>query len=317
MPQTGTWQDFPGFYANPAIVSIAYKERWTISDSEKRPVDMGYLTLDPPVVKFAKEKCRPYLVTLPEVMRDVPDAANHAFWLDSTEDGIVVLDVEKTCPDDVKAELLKMPYIYGETSMSGKGLHLIFPLPHCLFDYNDAALKAVMKERHGWYEILLEHYVTFTRNMIQPADPNADPDSFVRLFESMCRDQKPVSTETALVEPVQPADIPYGDDIIRNLLIGPSYRKTRSDFPSGSEYETGCSGFYYNQLNRMIQTSPFLAMEHDYTDNEKAWLIYQVTKTVLPHRSKHDRNLGGLPWLLSLAQYVITNSKVRKDGDAP
>ena len=42
-----------------------------------------------------------------------------------------------------------------------------------------------------------------------------------------------------------------------------------------SKYEYGLTGFFYNKLKRQIALPHYLT--HTYTDNEKAWLLYQIT----------------------------------------
>ncbi|MFP3802932.1 hypothetical protein, partial [Paraburkholderia sp. SIMBA_027] len=60
--------------------------------------------------------------------------------------------------------------------MSGRGYHLVIPVPTNLHDFPVAVGKRVLREEHGWYELLFEHWVTFTRRPV-PADVLARAES--------------------------------------------------------------------------------------------------------------------------------------------
>src|SRR5690606_30995836 len=67
----------------------------------------------------------------------------------------------------IAEQLLALPEtIYSETSMSGHGYHLVTPLPENFRDHKEAVGRKVLRHEKGWYEILLEHWATFTRRPI-------------------------------------------------------------------------------------------------------------------------------------------------------
>lgn len=311
-----TYQDFPEFYNHPFIQTIAPNERWTVSDNTKRPLDM-YLYIYQQRISGALFTDENSLVSLPTLCAHIPNAVNNAYYMDALIDNFVVLDIEKTCPDDIKAELLKLPYIYGETSLSGRGYHLIFPAPACLREYPVAMKKTAMKDPKGHYEILLNHYVTFTRNMIPPADETNTGD-FEALFRQMASQQVAVSRTDVDINNIEPEHGPDYDKIV-NLLQRQTYKKTIDSFYGDvSKFEYGCMGFFHTKLKSILKVNTIAIEEvfseeeqkmvprkYIYSDNEKAWIIYEVCKDKIPHRAKHDETRDGLPWLLYLAREVI------------
>lgn len=301
---TKTWRDFPDFYRNPFIQQIAMNPKWTVSDSNKCPIDMHDWQYRG-IVSGALAQGPPSLVNLNDLCKIIPSAANHAYYLDAMEDGFIVLDIEPKCPDDVKTELLKLDYVYGEYSMSGKGYHLVFPLPDYFKEYPVAQTKIVLKEEHRWYEILLAHYVTFTRNMLPPASGGK---SLEPLFRKLCSEQKTVERTDIDVSSLKPDAIP-DYEVIMSVLRNCQYKKTQADFNDDpSTFEYGCAGFFHVRLCRVLETSVIRKNKHEYTDNEKAWILYQCLQEKLPPRAKHETERDGLPWLLYLCRELIAKS---------
>ena len=299
---------FPEFYHNPLFQRIKDTPKWTISDKNKRPIDMRALK-DRGEIRGAEHTNENSLMTLPELCEFLPNAANHAFYLDALTDGFVVLDVEPKCPEEIKRKMLSLPYLYGEVSMSGKGLHLVFLLPECIKDYPIAQKKVVLKEANGFYEILLNHYVTFTRRAICPyynLPDQTNKNAFVELFQQMASQQVEVHRDDFHVDEIAPDSIP-NQGYILNMLENKSYQKTPNDFANDmSKYEYAHIGYLYYNLKRVLNWKSL--RDHDYTEQEKAWLLYYAAKNQIPYRAKHKERRYGLPWLLYLSQEVIAKS---------
>lgn len=316
-----TYLDFPDFYNHPFIQSIANTERWTVSDNNKRPLDM-FEWIYRQNIRGAATTDANSLVNLHKLCETIPNATNNTFFMDSLQDNFVMLDIEKTCPDDIKQELLKLPYIYGETSLSGKGYHLVFPVPDYFFEYPIATKKLVMKEEHGYYEILLNHYVMFTRNMLPPAIGTAD---FEPIFRSLCEKQKDTHRDNVNINDMEPMPGPDYDKIVA-LLMRQDYKKSPSDFfDDMSKYEYGYIGFLHYKLNQILKVNTIaiekvyseehgkeISKKYIYSDNEKAWILYNVAKERIQHRAKHDEMRDNLPWLLYLAREIIAKTETDK-----
>lgn len=318
--QCNPYEMFKDFYSNPFIQSIKNNKKWTISTKQmkdngkikKMPLDIYRMIYDNELTgaKFANEQC---LTDLDTICQYVPDAANNTYWLDALIDGFVVLDIEPSCPKHIKDKLLQLNYVYGEVSVSGKGIHLVFPLPACITEYPIAAKKVTLQEEHNFYEILMNHYITFTRNSIGPATGNGD---FTEVFRELCAIQKEVIATDVDVSELEPEDIPLKDEIV-TLLSRSKYKKTPSDFKKDnypteddpSKYEFAYIGFLHYKLKCLIKSYGIRKIGHTYTDNEKAWILYEVAKDKLTFRQKHTEKRCGLPWLLWIAKNVISKDR--------
>lgn len=306
---------FKRFYENPIIMSLADKQKWTVSDSDKRPIDMYDFKLRGSVHGAITTKgYNPYL-TLNELCDLIPNAANNAFALDALEDDIVVLDIEPCCPKELRAELLKLPFEYAEISMSGKGIHMIFQLPRDILDkYPIVYEKTYMREENGYYEILLQHMVTFTRKSIARSQNPADISAFDKLFTDLAKKEKAsVKVNVATINQSAIDSIPYFD-AIHNCLKYQEYKKTPEDFQNKdkskidySAYEFAMCGFYYRKLMKCLPDGKF--KDHIYTDAELSLIIYTIIKEKLEHRAKHDEARKGMPWLLYIAATFVAKAK--------
>ncbi len=291
-------------------------KRWTAVNKNKMPIDMNALVQNGRIIGASyKNNNQPY-VDLPTLYQILPETTNATYVLKQTLDDIVVLDIEPICPKDLTDRLLTLPYLYAETSMSGKGYHLVFSKPKT--KYPDILMsKTALKEKGGCYEILLSHNVTFTGNQIfrKPGEPVADITEFYQLFDELA--SKAVLTK--LVE-CNTDDLPDIDNIpeqeaIVKLLKQAKYHKKPQDFlkedgsVDDSRYEFGIAGFYYNKLKQLLAISKYKS--HDYTMQERIVLLHEIIKDKVEYREKHDTFRDGLPWLLFTCKRVVTTVKVK------
>ena len=301
------------FYLHPFIKTIADIKAWTISDNEKIPIHMGILKnearraganfYDNNSFMTLYELYNFYLTT----MNSYPP--NHAFYLDSIIHGFCVLDIEPDCPDDMKSELLKLPYLYGELSMSGKGYHLVFPLPKDILDqYPIVYQKVCLKEEHKYYEILLNHFCTFTGNQIKEADNQANPNGFHDLFLKLASEQKEINKAEVDISQIDSVDTKMADSILMLLNTATKqYTKTLVDYYNDeSKYEFAFISFLYFKLKMILKVQAIKDEKHEYTDAEKAWFLWQTAKNYLKPRAKHKEFRNDLPWLLYLSFQVIS-----------
>lgn len=296
--------EFPEFYNSDFVKRCGPNRRWTVSNNKKIPIRMDVLD-EKGEIKNLVDYSYPSLDSLDECLRIIPNAANHTYVLNALVDGYVVLDIEPTCPEQIKKKLLNMPYEYGEISMSGSGYHLVFPLPKCLYDYPDAVQKKAMQEKNKYYEIHLAHNITFTRNAI-PDSPGTEP--FEPLFAQLCSEQKPSVSCDFDIDEEEP-EIPMKDALMRGIKNGTKYNKKPEDFPNDkSGYEFGLMMFIAKKMSFVMETVPFQRQGHQYTDNERAWIVYLVAKELIPYREKHDNHIiNGLPYLLHSAMNAVAS----------
>lgn len=303
---------FPEFYENPIINAIADVARWTVSDNEKVPINMRELISSGRVwgAHEVSDKC---LVQLNELTSFLPTAANNAFYLRAQTDGFVVLDIEKTCPPEIARELLRLPHLWAEPSMSGKGYHLVMPLPSNFWEYPIAVGKTVLKEEHGYYEILLDHWVTFTRIPLAAntlPEQNFEPGAWEDVYAALAS----VAVEAPVAEfeiTAERPDVPRVDQIIELVTRRP-LEKTPEDFHNDySRYEFSALGILFNRLKTILIAIKEVEPDVVYDEAAMSWLIYEAAVQMLPARDKHAEVRNGMPLLLNAAVSLVA----RRLGD--
>lgn len=307
---------FPNFYTNRAILSIANKPRWAVSDTNKRPIDIPTLTNPDPEfarVVGVREITNGHLVTLPELTNIPIEFRNNAYYLRANIDNILVLDIEPSCPTEIRDQLLRLPYLYAETSMSGKGFHLIMPLPDNYHDYPNATAKKKLQEPHKYYEIIIEHWITFTRSVLLPTiqPQNFSNTTWEKVYASLAIEAKPTIKTDIDMDNEKPS-IPHEPEIVNIITQMYSSRQTKSltDFNGDhSRYEFSVLGSLRYHLENTIIASQF--NDHKYSNIEKAWLIYLAIQNIIEPRDKHEQYREGLPILLYSAINLINSQ--RKD----
>lgn len=316
MPNTTTPQDphaaFPEFYTNPIISAIADEPRWTVSDNEKVPINMREL-MSTGRLWGAHEISSECLITLGEMTSFLPSAANNAFYLRAQTDGFLVLDIEKTCPPEVAKKLLSIPSLYSEYSMSGKGYHQILPLPANFWDYPIATGKRVLQKENGWYEILLDHWVTFTREVVPASElpqQNFAPGAWEEIYAELA--QEAIETpESEFDISTERPDIPRVQQIL-DLMTRRPLEKTLEDFNADySRFEFSTLGVLYNRLGPILVAIEDVEPGAVFDESAKSWLIYEAAIQMLPNREKHDEVRNGMPLLLNAAVALVA----RRMGD--
>ena len=81
-------------------------------------------------------------------------------------EGYMIVDVEGYASDELKNYCRTLNPIYAETSMSGKGMHLLFEYPKNYTKYPHAMNRSVIKSKDKTFEILFDHACIFTGNQI-------------------------------------------------------------------------------------------------------------------------------------------------------
>lgn len=297
------YEKFHSFYTNEAILSIADNQRWTITSDKKVPLDIkNTLTLG--YVHGAKFTDERSLVALGTILNHYKHTPNVTYYLDVLVDDLIVLDIEPECPNDIKQDLLKLPAFFRETSMSGKGIHLIMKPPKNFYDFDVATKKVALKHEKGYYEILLNHYVTFTRNEITDIPEGESSTTIEKIYEDLAKEAIKKDEKIVDVSIDKPDDI-YHEQVILTQLSHCKYSKTPEDFYNDmSKYEYGVMSYLKYKLFNILTKTSFLK-NHEYNDNEKAWLLYEASIEALEYRPKHEELRNNMPWLLNESRKII------------
>lgn len=300
------------FIKHPFIQTISKNKLWTISDNSKRPIDMVALR-DEHRIKGATFSNEKSLIDLYELNTIIPNAANYAYYLNAEKDNFVVLDIEPSCPEKIKQELLQMNPLYIETSMSGKGIHMVFEYPKDIMEkYENAKMKIVFKGENHYYEILIKHYVTFTGRQV-PHESVNNPKSFRDLFEKLASEQKPSAIKSEItineMKPVETEELPFLMELLTTAMN--RYTKTPNDFKKEngqdndtSRWEFAVIGYMYNKLQNILKVQK-IAKDHTYTIEEQIWIMYQIIYDYIEYRPKHDTLRNGKPFIVFLMETVI------------
>ena len=171
-----------------------------------------------------------------------------------------------------------------------------------------------MQDEDRYYEILINHWVTFTRNMIEPpAEPEGSISTwFNKLAEN--ENQKMIDFDASEFEIVDPNDIPEYMFLYENTKKRTSYNKTLSEFKNDhSRYEFGYAGHIVAVLWKILSLSNILRTGHEYTVSEKAQIAYDVFVDLIPHRSKHDSKRGNVPYLMYIIQIQVQKKEKEQE----
>ncbi len=322
------------------IKKIAEKQLWTINTGRvdkngktlKKPLNIRRLfgeeikredntKYDNPLAHHPYDCCCYNLIELYEKFekhtKGIPP--NVVFWLNSLQDNIVVADIEPNASEEVKKYFLEMDYLYGERSLSKKGYHLIFKAPDA---YNPRFMghvqKPVLKDDEISVEILQQHWVTFTGDII-PKNNNPTKD-FYEYYESLTKKVDSYNDSDFVKEikdkPIEKEKIPRYKDLKYILDNIAQYQKEPEDFAETGEidqsrFDFGACSYYYHQAIHSLKQ-----LNVSYTDEQLASAVFYKVKEYLTEnydRDKyHSHVINGKEYLY----YAIVNliSQNKKEG---
>lgn len=337
------WNAYPLFHTNPAIAYLAHNKRWSISDINARPIDVVGLKYDGFIRGASPSMFDVSLMTLPDLNAFLPDAANAAYFADHTRDGgLIVMDIEKTCPPQIAEAILSWPCVYREISKSGRGYHAIIALPDNpeLKAQLDAISVTALRAPGGVFEVLLSHWVTFTRNVVtvgdfkrlqsrahaagvvgaavSAADVEGSADTAAALNEidytsiestllgliayrnATATTYNYSSVDSELVDQVQ--HLPHYNDIIDHL-VSTECEYTLADYDDDhSRFEFALLSWLHNQFYAVANVHNVV---DSYDLHAQAVVIYQAITERIDHRDKHDTTRSGMPYLLYSATRCV------------
>ena len=304
------------FTSFPVMKELSQKTRWTISTDKKMPVDMRRLMEDG-AIHGAKAKNDTCLASLDEIgaflSKYNATPTNLALYLNAYLDGFVILDIEPKCPDDIKKKLTAIPCLYAEKSMSGQGFHMVFREPRDIYKrYPSARGKIALKEENGFYEVLMDHYVTFTGNVIPFNQQGLDypqPLEFLELFEKLASNARAtpagyeIGAEAEEIEFIDIDSITHGPEIVEFMA--------ETELPAPDRYGKDMSRAEFAACIKMIarmelaiakleQAGEKISIE----DSERVAMLYEAAKRAIPSREKHEQSRQGMPWLLHVAWHA-------------
>lgn len=296
------------FINNIAVKQLASRPFWTIN-KDKMPVDFNVFKTQGRVFGATGSGS---LTTLHDIldffmsMNTPVLPSSFVYSLDCKRDGVVILDIESKCPENIKQKFLStLPCCYADISMSGKGAHMMFPCP-ALDEITQK--KTVMKEEHGYYEILLSHYCSFTLNTINVQHGRwKNQSEFLKIWNDLKSKQKIYTVNNINFDKnfridknrISPVITAVASNMKCKVLKSPEDYK--NDY---SRYEFGIIGSVKNSL-AFVSSIPVID-RLNLTFEEKLYITYLVAKDIIPYRPKHDEIRDDMPWLMYLAYKSYT-----------
>lgn len=293
---------------NPFLQDIRAQNLWTVSDADKRP--LNFTGLENGSMFGAKLSSPDATVSFDHIYNNYPYVQNMVYYLNASVDGLMVLDIEKTCPKQLSQVFLQIPALYAEFSLSGLGYHLIYPLPPHLADTNTLALsKPALRDPKGRVELLVNHWVTFTGNICSDVPIGmANDEQIAKIWNGFARFAKQVKRASIELDPdLESLRDKLGanlDTLIKDLIMEQcNYGKTLDDFDGDlSRFTFG----YFLHGYRRIREYPKLK---DLSQSERIafmCLVARNDRENLTPRPKWDepRNPGG-NWLAYTAGQAL------------
>lgn len=254
-----------------------------------------------------------------------------------------LLDIESHAEPELLELASHMPALYAESSLSGRGRHLVMPLPDGadVSELRGAHNMHAEEDGHldGDWEIHMRHWVTFTGYAIDVTPTGAGSDAwdgmFMRAVEAHRSRASVVGTVTAAdvdLDRMEREPPSHMREILSSFgrprnrpkrsLGDFTYAKTKaaagrnSSDVDYSAYEGHCMAHYAWILMRDMAEGLFVAGDgtvvrigHDeWDDGELAYILYTAAANGLAgfsHRDKHDGVRCGMPYLLYEARRVV------------
>lgn len=320
--------EYDKFRQNPVIDTLAKLPYWTLTKSDdKMPIDIykffDYVATRNDIPEFfygatEADGNTPFTTLddlyqsltvdlknaldtkiLPDFVHDV-QVGPVAFRLTCRTQPYVVLDIEPSASEEIRQKFLNTKFLYCETSMSGKGLHMIFDSKDILAKYPFAAMKPALKNGADGYEILINHYVTFTgNNIVLPT--STDDTFFYEEFEKLASEAtEPMDTTEATID-TDVSNIYKSQYILDIIKPRKTYAECANDENDKSKQDWT---FICSLASQLLKITDTYTNVHEFTIDELASLLYVITTKYIPHREKHDRSLNGGTWL----EYEVTQA---------
>ena len=298
--------------------NLKSKKRWTLSTKDKIPIDINHLlfgTTEPKIrgASYRDERC----LNTYQTVSDIVDPSQYlTYFINAQNEDFLLIDIEPSAPTKLKNWMLNnIPFVYGELSQSGNGYHLVVPKPKSFDDFPTKTTKPSFKNKKKDFEILLNHYITFTKKEI-PLPKNPKPIEHIdQMFRLIAKKQ----LDTVVSKPIDEIpEIPKLDTIVEYLNrckiktdINSDYFTKSDGTQDMSQYEFSVMSEYYYILNtKILKTTVF--NKYTYSDEQKAYIIYIVTKNYLDYRKKHDTLRNNIPYLHNMAFSVIARHNNRE-----
>lgn len=224
-------EDLRSFMENPLINKLKDDPHWTVSDTQKRPVDANALMKGE--IKLASFKDDNWPLTTLEKLNENSciEKTNRAYRLHSEDNHVVCIDMEQTASPALRRSLERFPADYAEKSLSGKGAHFFIEIPDAIITDETRMLfedYVVVKHPTGQFEVFFnDHYITMTGYMLphtQRQDTDEHNAKLKKMLAELCKiieERKNKNNNTTAYAPSQAAkDLTPYEKMLEEYAIG-------------------------------------------------------------------------------------------------
>lgn len=324
------------FMQYPIIQYMSNQENWTVSDVDKRPINVTEYMKTGKLFGASFKYGNP-LTTLAKIAQSpypLPD--NRAYRFHAKDEQIIMIDVESYARDAYKKWALNFPCHYLEASKNN-GLHVVLQVPKKLIPekYHYLFEMTVFKHESTEFEIIFNnHYGTFTRRTIRCnyADFEKNQEQLDQLLfllqgisKSVTMEQlektKKVQERIAYIEEANTEKLESFIDYIKQVIEQTiqrtkikhtlkKYHYDESAYEAKSLEEIAKLLYRYyiwqqkeTKRKRTHQgEGGFQELAMQISEEEFIYLIYMIGQDFLPPREKHQELRVGMPYLLYVAQ---------------
>ena len=160
-------------------------------------------------------------------------------------EGYMIVDVESYASDELKNYCRTLNPIYAETSMSGKGMHLLFEYPKNYTKYPNAMNRSVIKSKDKTFEILFDHACIFTGNQIYTTGEHTVDTLYASVAKHITEVKDIIINN---FEPLTDADRPVVEYLMNSGLYSKDIFKRSDGTVDTSAFDFATVANWYNMI---------------------------------------------------------------------
>lgn len=160
-------------------------------------------------------------------------------------EGYMIVDVESYASDELKNYCKTLNPIYAETSMSSKGMHLLFEYPKNYTKYPHAMNRSVIKSKDKTFEILFDHACIFTGNQIHTTGEHTVDTLYASVAKHIAEVKDIIINN---FEPLTDADRPVVEYLMNSGLYSKDIFKRSDGTVDTSAFDFATVANWYNMI---------------------------------------------------------------------
>lgn len=214
---------------------------WTLSTKDKFPVNFIETIRQNHIIGLT-ERNKTQTVDYYTLCKYILDTALITMTI---PEGYMIIDVESYADNTLKNYCLTLNPIYAETSISGKGMHLLFEYPNNYTEYPNAMNRSIIKVKDQGYEILFDHACIFTGNEIQTTGEHSVDELYASAAKRVAEVKDIIINN---FEPLTEADKPVVEYLMNSGLYSKNIFKRNDGTVDTSVFDFANVANWYNMI---------------------------------------------------------------------